>query len=159
MAVWPPAEVLDVLEALARPALAGVRWTNRSQWHVTVRFLGPADADEVIAALSRVTAAPTEAALATRTQRLGRGVLCVAASGLEDIATAVANETAGLGQPPDHRVFRGHITLARLDGRSKPPLSDLAEQRWTVATFALVRSHLGGGPARYETVATWPLQP
>ena len=55
--------------------------------------------------------------------------------------------------------FRGHITLARLDGRSKPPLSELPERRWPVATFALVRSHLGGGPARYETVATWPLQP
>ncbi len=73
--------------------------------------------------------------------------------------SAVASETAGVGQPPDHRVFRGHITLARLDGRSKPPLSELPERRWPVATFALVRSHLGGGPARYETVATWPLKP
>jgi RNA 2',3'-cyclic 3'-phosphodiesterase len=159
VAVWPPDEVLDALEALPRPALPGVRWTNRAQWHVTVRFLGDADAGEVITALDRVAAAPTEALLASRTQRLGRGVLCVYASGLEDLARAVANETAALGQPPDHRPFRGHITLARLDGRLKPPLSELPERRWPVATFALVRSHLGGGPARYETVATWPLRP
>jgi RNA 2',3'-cyclic 3'-phosphodiesterase len=159
VAVWPPDEVLDALEALPRPALPGVRWTNRAQWHVTVRFLGDADAGEVITALDRVAAAPTEAALASRTQRLGRGVLCVHASGLEDLASAVASETAELGQPPDHRPFRGHITLARLDGRLKPPLSELPERRWPVATFALVRSHLGVGPARYETVATWPLRP
>jgi 2'-5' RNA ligase len=151
--------VLDVLEDLARPALPGVRWTARPQWHVTLRFLGDADVEEVAAALDMVAASTTEAMLAARTQRLGRAVLCVHVSGLEEVASAVGGATAALGRPPDHRTFRGHITLARLDGRAKPPLSDVAARRWTVATFALVRSHLGGGPARYETVATWPLRP
>ena len=159
VAVWPPDDVLDVLEGLARPALPGMRWTGRAQWHVTLRFLGEADVDAVTDALGEVTGSSAQATLASRTQRLGRGVLCVPVSGLEELAAAVVGATSALGRPPDHRTFRGHITLARVDGRAKPPLFDVAARHWTVATFALVRSHLGGGPARYETVATWPLQP
>ena len=157
--MWPPDDVLDMLEGLPRPALAGVRWTSRAQWHVTLRFVGDAEVDAVIAALGGVRAASTEAELAPRTQRLGRGVLCAPVSGLDDVAAAVVEATAGLGRPPDHRTFRGHITLARVEGRARPPLTDVPARTWTVATFALVRSHLGGGPARYETVAAWPLEP
>ncbi len=109
------------------------------------------------AALGGVRAAATEAALGPRTQRLGRGVLCVPVGGLEDVASAVVAATAGLGRAPDHRTFRGHVTLARVEGRARPPLTDLPVSTWPVATFALVRSHLGGGPARYETVAEWEL--
>ena len=148
-----------MLEDLPRPILPGVRWTARPQWHVTLRFLGDADVDAVAGALHDVMASATEAVLGARTQRLGRGVLCVHVSGLDAVAAAVIGATSALGRPPGHRTFRGHITLARVDGRAKPPLSDVAVRRWTVGTFALVRSHLGGGPARYETVATWPLQP
>jgi RNA 2',3'-cyclic 3'-phosphodiesterase len=157
--VWPPEDVLDMLEGLPRPELPGVRWTSRMQWHVTLRFFGDAEADEVRAALGGVRTAAAQAHLAPRTQRLGRGVLCVHVSGLDDVAAAVVAATADLGRPPDHRTFRGHITLARVEGRAEPPLTDLPERTWPVATFALVRSHLGGGPARYETVATWPLEP
>ncbi len=156
--MWPPDDVLDMLEGLPRPTLPGVRWTSRAQWHVTLRFLGDAEVDAVSAALGGVRAAATEVELAPRTQRLGRGVLCVHVRGLEDVAAAVVAATAGLGRSPDHRSFRGHVTLARVEGRAQPPLTPLQARTWTVATFALVRSHLGGGPARYETVATWPLE-
>jgi 2'-5' RNA ligase len=86
-------------------------------------------------------------------------VLCVPVAGLDDLAAAIAEATVDLGRPPDHRVFRGHITLARMDGNARPRIDAVISERWPVATFALVRSHLGGGPARYETVSTWPLQP
>jgi RNA 2',3'-cyclic 3'-phosphodiesterase len=52
VAVWPPAEVLDRLEALPRVELAGCRWTIRAQWHVTLRFLGEADPDVAAEALA-----------------------------------------------------------------------------------------------------------
>ena len=157
MAVWPPEDVVAVIASLERPSVSGVRWTTSDQWHVTLRFLGDADVDEVRRTLDEVRAVRTEAALGPRTTRLGRGVLCVPVTGLEDLATAVVDATAALGKPPDHRTFRGHVTLARVEGRVKPPLADLAPRRWTVATFALVRSHVGGGPARYETVQKWNL--
>ena len=85
-------------------------------------------------------------------------MLCLPVSGLDAVAAAVIDATRSIGRPPDHREFRGHLTMARVNGRV-PPVSAAIDCRWTVATFALVRSHLGGGPARYETVATWPLQP
>jgi len=156
--VWPPDEVLDAIDALPRPELSGVRWTGRSQWHTTLRFLGDADECDVRSALDTVEAPVVEAHLGPGMQRLGRGVLCVPVSGLDAVATAVIDATRSIGRPPDHRKFRGHLTLARVSGRM-PSLTGEIDRRWTVATFDLVRSHLGGGPARYETVATWRLQP
>ena len=50
VAVWPPPEVLDLVAEMDRPALAGVRWTTRDQWHVTLRFLGRMDGIEAAAA-------------------------------------------------------------------------------------------------------------
>ena len=41
---WPPPDVCDELKLLARPVEPGVRYTTRHQWHVTLRFLGPAAA-------------------------------------------------------------------------------------------------------------------
>ncbi len=150
--------MLDEIEALPRPELVGVRWTGRTQWHVTLRFLGDADESVVRRALDGVAAPTVEAHVGPSVQRLGRGVLCLPVSGLDAVAAAVIDATRSIGRPPDHREFRGHLTMARVNGRV-PPVSAAIDCRWTVATFALVCSHLGGGPARYETVATWPLQP
>jgi 2'-5' RNA ligase len=149
--------VVDVIEALPRPELDGVRWTGRAQWHVTLRFLGDIEEAVVRAALDGVDAAAVEARLGPGLRRLGRGVLCVPVAGLDPLAAAVIDATRAIGRPPDHRTFRGHLTLARANGRM-PRVAEAIDRRWTVATFDLVRSHLGGGPARYETLATWPLQ-
>lgn len=159
MAVWPPDDVLDAIAALPRPTTPRVRWTSRDQWHVTLRFMGDADVEAVVRALASVKAGRCDAVLGPNVKRLGRGVLCVPVVGLEDLAEAVVAATADLGRPPDHRSFRGHVTLARMDGRARPRIDSVISHRWPVATFALVRSHLGGGPARYETVAMWPLRP
>ena len=43
LAVHPPAPVLGAVAALRGAESPGVRWTRRSQWHVTRRFLGEAD--------------------------------------------------------------------------------------------------------------------
>lgn len=150
--------MLDEIEALPRPELVGVRWTGRAQWHVTLRFVGDADESVVSRALDDVAAPIAEAHVGPGVQRLGRGVLYLPVSGLDDVATAVIDATRSIGRAPDHRDFRGHLTMARVNGRV-PPVSAAIDCRWTVATFALVRSHLGGGPARYETLATWSLQP
>ena len=45
IAAWPPSAVLDALDALPRRDVAGVRWTTREQWHVTLRYLGDVDPD------------------------------------------------------------------------------------------------------------------
>jgi 2'-5' RNA ligase len=161
VAVWPPAEVLQQLEALPRAAAPGVRWTTREQWHVTLRFLGRADPEAVAAAVRPLGAVlvPAKVTLGPRVGRLGRGVLMVPVDGLDVVAAAVIEATAHLGQPPEPRPFLGHLTLARLKGSAACGLTDrVIRARWTASEVAVVRSVLHPGGARYTTVATVPLR-
>jgi 2'-5' RNA ligase len=155
VAVWPPEEVLDAVEALHRPVDLGGRWTRRDQWHVTLRFLGDVPLAEVVHALAGVGDGPVEARLGPGVARLGRGVIQVPVDGLDGLADDVVARTASLGRPPEDRPFVGHLTLARLAGKPPPGvLRQPIEATWTVAEVAVVASHLGGNAARYETEAT-----
>ena len=156
VAVRPPDEVLDALEVLARPTDTPARWTTRDQWHVTLRFLGNVDdPDAVAAALHDATTrlAPVEATLGPQARMLGRGVVCLPVAGLDEIAHVVIAATAVFGDPPDRRGFNGHLTLARTKGRIHNRSSLDLSAAWTVDHVELIRSHLGRGPARYETLA------
>ena len=157
VAVWPPPEVVATLSGLDRPAIEGVRWTTPDQWHVTLRFLGSVEsADPAIAALATLEGAPgAVASIDGRPIRLGREVLALSVEGLADLAALVGDAFAGIGRPPEHRPFRGHLTLAR--GRGVRTLStSLRFQRasFTVHAVSLVESHLGPAGARYESVAS-----
>jgi 2'-5' RNA ligase len=159
VAVWPPDEVLDGVEELQRPVEAGGRWARRDQWHVTLRFLGDAEPDDVAGALSALRHPPVEAVVGPEVARLGRGVVQLPVSGLESLAEEVLELTRSLGRPPDDRPFRGHLTLARIAG--KPPKGVLRQPfsaRFAVDEVHLVASHLGGDAARYQTLATVPLR-
>jgi RNA 2',3'-cyclic 3'-phosphodiesterase len=117
VAVRPPDEVIEALEALDRPEEPGVRYTRREHWHVTLRFIGDADVDQVAAAIGRVDAPEAEAVLGPAVSRLGREVICLPVQGLDELAAAVRATTTGLGEPPDPRPFNGHLTIARLRRR------------------------------------------
>ena len=159
MAVWPPEDVLDALQALPRPERSGVRWTRRDQWHVTLRFLGQVqDAAGAARALSTVEADATEAVLGPEVTRLGRGVVCVDVHGLDAVAAAVIEATAGVGRPPEKRPFAGHLTLARVrSGGTKGLLGAPVSGRWPVDEVHLVESRLHPHGARYASVARVPL--
>ncbi|MGH9067080.1 MAG: 2'-5' RNA ligase family protein [Acidimicrobiales bacterium] len=118
VAVWPPAEVVGLLEELIRPDHPAVRWTTADQWHVTLRFLGEvADPDPVAAALAPIGAGgPVPVQVGPTTVVLGGEVLCLPVSGLEALAGATAAVTEGMGRPSGPRPFAGHVTLARLRG-------------------------------------------
>jgi 2'-5' RNA ligase len=161
--VRPPGEVLDGLAGLDRPELPGVRWVQRDQWHVTLRFLGEVDdAGPVADALARAPLRAADAVVGPRVALLGRRILVLPVAGLDDLAAGVAAATDGIGKPPGPGPFRGHLTLARARGRGRLP-RDLAadapalEARFAVTDVRLVRSHLGPGGARYEDVAVVPL--
>ena len=162
VAVWPPAEVLDTLAALDRPAVAGVRWTAPAQWHVTLRFLGEVDdgaVDDVLAALAAGASGltPTPVVLGDRLAAFGPSVLHAPVDGLVAWALA-AGET---GPAP----FVGHVTVARgkrgrgaargdvrsLVGRPLPR----GPRAWVATSFTLVRSDLGHDGARYTTLASF----
>jgi 2'-5' RNA ligase len=119
VAVWPTPDVVDALEALPRPALDGLRWSARQQWHVTLRFfgdLGTQEVTEASAAVARAAADAREPPLAQGgpgTRFLGPGLLVWPVEGLGQVASALDGLTAAIGTPPPSRSFYGHITLAR----------------------------------------------
>jgi 2'-5' RNA ligase len=157
-----------------RPDCADLRWTDADAWHLTTAFLGatdPARLEEIRAAVAR--AAGTTQPFTLGTGGVGafpsRGRANVAWYGIDDaegrlagLAAAVRRE---LGLDPETRPFRPHLTLARARGAGSVDL-----RRWVADAAAtapsgtlridelhLMRSHLGGGPARYETVGRAPL--
>lgn len=158
VAVWPPAEVLDLIEALPRVERPGVRWTPRSAWHVTLAFLGEADPARVADALAGLRSPAVEAVMGPRPGRLGRGVLVVPVAGLDGTAADVRQVTAAVSGWSEDRPFHGHLTLARLRGAAACGLTaERVEARWPVTSVALVESTPGPTGPVYTTLATVPL--
>lgn len=161
VAVWPPSRVVDALTALRGADRLGVRWMGEEQWHVTLRFLGTVAVEPAVRALEAVAGvAAARATVGAAPLRLGREVLAFPVDGLEELAAAVDLAFTGLGRDPDHRPFRGHLTLARgkgVRGLRVPALAGPMD--WPVESVSLVRSHLGSGGARYEDVAVVKLGP
>lgn len=165
VAAWLPDEVRGLLAGLARPQVKGLRWTGPEQWHVTLRFLGPvAEVDGVVDALTAMEAAgPATAELGPTVDRFAHRILHVPVSGLDAVAAAVAGATAALGQPPEDRPFRGHVTLARVAKNGKVDLRPLAggevTARWDVGEVGLVESRLSPAGARYHVLERFTLPP
>jgi len=113
-----------VLDQVPRPEAPRLRWLPRAQWHVTLRFLGDADPDEVAAALAVVPwgeIAPVDVRLGPATSLLGDDVVMVSAEGCDDLAVRVVAATGHLGQPAEvgprgYRPFVGHLTLGQFRG-------------------------------------------
>ncbi|HWC38418.1 MAG TPA: RNA 2',3'-cyclic phosphodiesterase [Acidimicrobiales bacterium] len=168
VAVWPSADVVDVLTGLHRPEVAGVRWTTREQWHVTLRFMGQvadADVDAATDAFGHIDASgvgSVSAEMGPATACFGRGILQVPVEGLDELARVTVEATAAVGQPPDDRPFHGHVTLARARGRKgkgdvRPLRGTPLAARWKVAELTLVASTPHRDGARYEVVSSLPL--
>ena len=153
------------------------RWTDPAGWHISLHFLGAvarAEVPDLTAALSECLASaagdgPFAVAIgrldAFPSARHPRVLVCRVTDPerrLERLATA-ARSAAGtaLGALPDTHRFVAHVTLARLRrpdsietwlaARGVPPVA------WNVHEIALMRSHLGRGPARYDAVARFPI--
>lgn len=153
-----------------REDLAGLRWTDTDAWHVTLAFLGSIDAASVTGVVEHLaTVAEAHPAATSKTEGLGGfpapARARVAWYGIADVdgrlARLAADVAVALGLDAS-RPFRPHLTLAR--ARREPvdlrpwlasasaPVGVLAADR-----IELMRSHFGGGPARYETLAAFTL--
>ena len=145
--------------------MAGLRWSTRDQWHVTLRFLGELGTPEVettTRALAGVGAAlgsgvPVQGGPSTTLLRPGLIVWPVA--GLQALATAVTKVTAGIGQATPDRPFSGHLTIARGSVRSSAArhLLQPLSAEWTVGSFSLVQSELHPQGARYRVMQLFSL--
>ncbi len=150
----------------------GVRWVAPDALHVTLAFLGsvqPAGIADVLGVVERVAARHRPARLATG--RLGAfhrpGSVRVLWYGVDDAGGTLSALASDLGQAlgvQRAEPFRAHVTLARarrreVDLRGWIEAASLAAPEGTlpVERLELIRSHLGGGPARYETLGTFLL--
>jgi 2'-5' RNA ligase len=162
VAIWPPAHVCDHVRALPRHGWSDVRWTPEQNWHVTLRFLGDADADDVADALAAVELPGGMAHVSSELVTLGSHSVVVPVSGVDALAGVVRQATGALGSHPPNERFRGHLTVGRAIGRRKIVRdgSGSGARATGVASFdvteiALVESTLSPAGAGYATVATF----
>ena len=180
VALWPPAEVVEHLQAALADvadqsgAPSGMRWVTAQQLHLTVAFLGEVDplrqsrAEERFA---RVCARyPPMTLWLAGAGRFGDRVLFVKVAGdrgpLGRLAASVTAAGRRAGLDLEERAWRAHITVARArqDGGGVRELARALDgyrsDAWTAGELHLVRSRLGAGENRgsaYETVARWSL--
>ncbi len=157
--LWPPEEVVSELEELHRKDQVGARFLPPENWHVTLRFVGDADPNDVAAALDTATFEPTEVTLGPAVDIGNGSTLFVPAQGADDLARSVVAATRHLGDEAIRTRFLGHVTLARLKKRANMPraLGELVSASWRPTEVALVESTLRPDGARYDTLQTWPI--
>jgi 2'-5' RNA ligase len=158
VAIWPPDEVLERLADVERPRDQGVRWVPQENLHITLRFLGDAEVDEVVARLDEVDLPTATAVVGPAFDLLGERSLISPVVGVDDLAAVVRDALRGLGTERERKRFRGHITVARLARHARPRRSAgrRFDASFEVTEVALVASTLRDTGAVYETVATWP---
>ncbi len=149
-----------------------LRWADPDAWHLTLAFLGNVDPSDVVA----ITDAVREVAAVHRrtevaTARLGAfprpssaRVLWYGVADPDDALASLAGALVAALRLSQDEPYRAHVTLARARGRPidlrgwiEHASASAPDSRLTVESIMLVRSLLGAGPARYETLATLPL--
>lgn len=153
VAVVPAEHVMEELRGLRRKDQRGVRFVPPEHWHVTLRFLGEADPDEVIDRLAAARLPPAVASIGPAVDVFSDRALVVPVQGVDELAHAVAEATAGIGQPARRR-FSGHLTLARIKPGATPPstLGAAVRSSWDVDEVVLFRSVLHPDGARYTAL-------
>jgi RNA 2',3'-cyclic 3'-phosphodiesterase len=162
---------LGALKAAASAEADELRWIDPKEWHLTLAFMGPTPESRVPGLVEALTdVASNHAPFAIPTGGLGafpsRREVRILWYGLADRSRRLAELAIAVRIAVDCETaspFRAHLTLARARadrGVTLPaatwkvpmPAGSLA-----VEQLVLYRSHLGSGPAKYETLAAVPL--
>ena len=162
---------LAPLKAAASAEADELRWIDPREWHLTLAFMGPtpeAELPRLIEAL--VDVAGNHAPFAIPTGGLGafpsRREVRILWYGLADRSRRLAELAIAVRIAMDCDTaspFRAHLTLARAKGDggvTLPPTTwkvPVPDGQLAVEELVLYRSHLGSGPATYETLASAPL--
>lgn len=172
-------EEIGRVQSLLRPAGADVRWVDPETAHVTVKFLGEVDADEIVP-LDRAVAPAVAAASRARVKLGGLGafpppgdrpprVLWVGLDGeterLVDLNTRLETALAEEGFPPEERPYRPHVTIGRVRGRrgtrrlrrSLEEHHDVELGEMVAAEVVLLESELKSDGPRYHRMAGYPI--
>jgi 2'-5' RNA ligase len=171
VAIRPPIAIRERLLA-AMGGVAGARWQDDGQLHLTLRFIGEVDrhrALDVDAALGAVHHPPFEIALAGlgAFDRRGEPVALWAGVAphqpLRILHKKIDQAVVRAGIAPERRAFAPHITLARLP-RGAGPVQALLETSggltsppFAVEEFSLFESRLTPEGAVYTRLERYSL--
>ncbi|PZO88641.1 MAG: RNA 2',3'-cyclic phosphodiesterase [Sphingomonas sanxanigenens] len=171
VAIRPPAEIRRALIALMG-GVAGARWQDDDQLHITLRFIGEVDgrmADDVAAALGAVHCPPLELSVSGvgmfdrkgRVDTLWAGI--APRDAIERLHRKIDQALVRIGLPAEMRAYLPHITLARF-GREAGPLDafnalhgGLSLPPFHAAHFCLYESHMGHTGSSYEIIERYRL--
>jgi len=156
-ALWPPEETALALERWAAP-LKG-RCVPSGNIHMTLAFLGEADAAQACAAARRVQGAAfrltiDEARHWEHNDIVWAGPRSVPAA-LQQLVESLQLELFKAGFILERRPFAAHLTLVR---KAPPqPLPPLPPAQWPAEEFCLASSTPAGRGAVYRRVEGFPL--
>lgn len=160
-----------VMEMAGAKGLPG-RATTPRNWHMTLWFLGDVTRDRFEMMSHYLSETPLGDVFRCRFGELGSfprarraSVLWVGVSrgsrSLSSLAAGTREVVAGAGIPLSERPFSPHLTLSRIrppqDLRAFLDSAPSAEVEMPVREVTVFRSHLGGGPPRYEALERFPL--
>jgi len=151
------------------------RWVDPDNLHITLRFIGEVDggqAQDIDSALAQVRAARFDVTLAG-VGRFGQGrksrALWVGVEPVPDLnrlRRRVERTVQAAGFAPERRMFKPHVTLARLKGNPGHRLHDhlahhagFRAESFEVCEFVLYSSLLTQAGAIYTPEAAYPLSP
>jgi 2'-5' RNA ligase len=185
VAIVVPDEVKDSIEAAQaelRSALPKecARWTQRAQFHLTLKFLGDVEASRIAALVEALRGVGDHCAvLRLRAERIGffpdprfpRVIWARvhdAAERLPVLQRAVETAVAAFTAERPEGTFTGHITLGRgrmiqreqadILARMAAGMANRLFGEWTADHLELIRSDLAPGGSRYTTLAAIPLK-
>ena len=167
-----PPGVADAL-ASARGGIFGARWSEPSDYHVTLRFIGDVDArlaSDIVEALDMVRRPPVSVQFDGLSWFGGDKPRAIVARikptpELIELQGEHERRLRRLALPPDTRNFAPHVTLARLRGVSTLAVADYLGARgalkppsFEAPRFVLysARDSVGGGP--YIVEVDYPLR-
>ena len=169
-----PKEIRDRLKAISF-GLAGARWITPDNLHATLRFIGDLDGpsvDDVDTALGGVHE-PGFSLTLNGVGQFGRGHMSHTVwagiktqPALVHLHDKIESASVRAGLDADRRKFTPHVTLARLKKTPEHEIADWAQSigdlkigPFQVDSFQLFRSHLGHGPAHYQVLSEYALEP
>ncbi len=157
---------------------AAVRWVKEENLHLTLKFLGDVQDDEVRdvdRALKEVNSPPMSLSVSDLGYFPPKGKPRVVWAGLAGdidalvgLAADIEARVGPLGYPPEQRAFRAHLTIGRVKGPRNLDQLTLAIQKRggqlstpavDIDAFTLYQSELGKGGPSYYKIGTYPLAP
>ena len=158
--------------ALARGGVAGARWLEPKDYHITLRFIGDVDGAaardiaETLGDVSRPKALVRFDALSWFGGDKPRAIVAKVKPepALIDLQAELERRLRRIGLEPETRKFTPHVTLARLRGVSQAAMADylagrgaLMAESFAVERFVLYSAREGSGGGPYVVEAAYPL--